>query len=205
MNILLIQRDGIDLHHTLFASETSRMILRFYQPKKKSCGVSISCATLGSALSLVSELRWYIRRYMREALFEWENGIWFTHQLAQDVYYERTAVLGPSWPHRRLYGFREGKLITNLIMSPGSTVGGVPAGVCRGRCLGRGLVHGRRAGGAGGGGRGGGWGKDSTPQIRANKTIFFKKHSINGVFCMKRAQTLSDYSFSIKTLQMNEK
>ena len=122
MNILLIQRDGIDLHHTLFASETSRMVLRFYHPKKKSCGVSVSCATLGSALSLVSELRWYIRRYMREALFEWENGIWFTHQLAQDVYYERTAVLGPSWPHRRLYGFREGKLITNLIMSPGSTV-----------------------------------------------------------------------------------
>ena len=109
MNILLIQRDGIDLHHTLFASETSRMILRFYRPRKKPCGVSISCATLGSALSLVSELRWYIRRYMREALFEWENGIWFTHQLAQDVYYERTAVLGPSWPHRRLYGFREGK------------------------------------------------------------------------------------------------
>ena len=123
MNILLIQRDGIDLHHTLFASETSRMILRFYQPRKKSCGVAISCATLGSALSLVSELRWYIRRYMREALFGWENGIWFTHQLAQDVYYERTAVLGPSWPHRRLYGFREGKPITNLIMSPGSTVG----------------------------------------------------------------------------------
>ena len=60
---------------------------------------------------------------MREALFEWENGIWFTRQLAQDVYYERTAVLGPSWPHRRLYGFREGKLITNLVMSPGSTVG----------------------------------------------------------------------------------
>jgi hypothetical protein len=36
MNILLIQRDGVDLHHTLFASETSRPVLRFYHPKKKS-------------------------------------------------------------------------------------------------------------------------------------------------------------------------
>ncbi|HET6580969.1 MAG TPA: DUF5804 family protein, partial [Methanoregula sp.] len=70
MNILLIQREGIDLHHTLFASETSRLALRFYLPKKKSCGVYITVSTLGSALSLVSELRWYIRRYVREVLFE---------------------------------------------------------------------------------------------------------------------------------------
>jgi len=39
MNILLIQREGIDLHHTLFSSETSRMALRFYHPKKWPCGV----------------------------------------------------------------------------------------------------------------------------------------------------------------------
>ena len=95
MNILLIQRDGIDLHHTLFESETSRQVLRFYRPKKKSCGVLITCATLGSALSLVAELRWYIRRYVREPLFEIEPGIYCTQELAQDVYYERTAVLGP--------------------------------------------------------------------------------------------------------------
>ena len=79
MNILLIQRDGRDLHHTLFSSETSRMALRFYHPKKRSCGVSITCATLGSALSLVAELRWYVRRYVREPLFELEPGIYFTH------------------------------------------------------------------------------------------------------------------------------
>ena len=122
MNILLIQRDGVDLHHTLFASETSRMVLRFYHPKKKSCGVSITESTLGSALSLVSELRWYIRRYVKETLFEVTTGIFCTHILAQDVYYERTAVLGPAWPYRRLYGFRQGILITRVAMSPGSTI-----------------------------------------------------------------------------------
>jgi hypothetical protein len=120
MNILLIQRDGIDLHHTLFASETSRLALRFYQPKKKSCGVSVTVSTLGSALSLVSELRWYIRRYVREVLFEVSPGVFCTHLLAQDVYYERTSVLGPLWPFRRLYGFRQGKIISTVLMSPGS-------------------------------------------------------------------------------------
>ncbi len=122
MNILLIQRDGVDLHHTLFASETSRLALRFYHPKKKPCGVYITVSTLGSALSLVSELRWYLRRYVRETLFEVTTGIYCTHSLAQDVYYERISVLEPDWPFRRLYGFRDGKLISRLVMSQGSTI-----------------------------------------------------------------------------------
>jgi hypothetical protein len=121
MNILLIQKDKVDLHHTLFASETSRQALRFYRPRKLSCGVLITCSTLGSALSLVKELRWYIRRYVREALFGLEPGMYCTHQLAQDVYYERTAVLGPGWPYRKLYSFRNGAVISSVPMSPGST------------------------------------------------------------------------------------
>jgi hypothetical protein len=122
MNTLLIQRDGVDLHHTLFASETSRLALRFYHPKKVSCGVVISGASLGSALSMVSELRWYIRRYVREVLFELKKGVYCTHTLAQDVYYERTVVLDDVWKFRRLYGFRNGQLISAVVMSAGSTV-----------------------------------------------------------------------------------
>jgi len=122
MNILLVQKEGIDLHQTLFNSETSRMALRFYHPRKLSCGVYISVSTLGSALSLASELKWYIRRYVKEVLFEVSKGVYCTHLLAQDVYYERTAILGPTWEYRKLYGFREGKLISQLMMDPGSTV-----------------------------------------------------------------------------------
>jgi hypothetical protein len=122
MNTLLIQRDGVDLHHTLFASETSRLALRFYHPKKVPCGVVISGASLGSALSLASELRWYIRRYVREVLFELEKGVYCTHTLAQDVYYERAVVLDDVWKFRRLYGFRSGHLISAVVMAPGSAV-----------------------------------------------------------------------------------
>ncbi len=120
MNILLIQREGTDLHHTLFSSETSRLALRFYHPKKVSCGVTIAVASLGSALSLVSELRWYLRRYVRETLFEIEEGIFCTHNLAQDIYYERTAILSKPWAFRRIYGFFPGKPACRLVMAPGS-------------------------------------------------------------------------------------
>jgi hypothetical protein len=123
MNTLLMQRDGIDLHHTLFASETSRLALRFYHPKKVSCGVVISAASLGSALSMVSELRWYIRRYVREVLFELKKGVYCTQALAQDVYYERAVVLDDVWKFRRLYGFKNGQLISAVVMTPGSAVG----------------------------------------------------------------------------------
>ena len=122
MNILVLQKEKIDLHHTLFTSETSRMVLRFYHPKKKPCGVLITTTSLGSAMSLVAELRWYIRRYAKESLFEVAKGIYCTQQMAQDIYYERVTVLGPTWPHRRLYGFSDGKLISTVIMSPGSTI-----------------------------------------------------------------------------------
>jgi hypothetical protein len=118
----MLQKEGIDLHHTLFASETSRMVLRFYHPKKKPCGVLITTASLGSAMSLVAELRWYIRRYAKEPLFEVAKGVYCTWHLAQEIYYERVTVLGATWPHRRLYGFCGGRLISTVIMSPGSTV-----------------------------------------------------------------------------------
>jgi len=120
MNILFLQREGTDLHHVLFSSETSRLALRFYHPKKMACGMYVSVSTLGSALSLVAELRWYTRRYVREVLFEIERGIFCTHQLAQDVYYERAVVLGASWKFRRIYGFRMGHLESAVVMTPGS-------------------------------------------------------------------------------------
>ncbi|HVP95886.1 DUF5804 family protein [Methanoregula sp.] len=120
MNILLIQREGTDLHHTLYSSETSRHALRFYHPKKIPCGVIIAVASLGSALSLVSELRWYLRRYVRETLFEVEPGIFCTHDLAQDIYYERTAILAKPWAFRRLYGFIAGKPARRLVMAAGA-------------------------------------------------------------------------------------
>jgi hypothetical protein len=122
MNILVLQKEGIDLHHTLSTSETSLIVLRFYHPKRKPCRVLITSSSLGSAMSLVAELRWYIRRYAKESLFEIAKGVYCTQNLAKDIYYERVTVLGLTWQFRRLYGFKEGRLISTVIMSPGSSV-----------------------------------------------------------------------------------
>lgn len=78
MRLLLIPHEGVDLFHTLFASETSREVLRFYRPKKSGCGVVIQVISLGAALSLAGELRWYLRRYVALALLEVEAGRYCT-------------------------------------------------------------------------------------------------------------------------------
>lgn len=119
MNILLIQQDDLDLYGTLAASETSRMTLRFYRPEKVDCGVLITTGSLGSALSLVSEIRWYIRRYCKEVLFELTDGIYATRSLAEHIY-QREIRLEPPWDIRYLYVFQEGHLRMKVPMAPGT-------------------------------------------------------------------------------------
>jgi hypothetical protein len=82
----------------------------------------VNVASLGSGLSLAGELKWYRRRYMRETLCELASGIYCTHALGKEVYYERDATLEPGWEFRKLYGFREGELLSELIMDPGTSL-----------------------------------------------------------------------------------
>ncbi|MBN1195617.1 MAG: hypothetical protein JXA08_09795 [Methanomicrobiaceae archaeon] len=109
MNILLVQREGIDLHRTLLASETSRIILRFYRPRDTGYGVLVENSSLGGSLSLVSELKWYVRRYVACVLFEFAENRYCTQQLAQEVY-EREIRLQEPWPFKKLIGIREGTI-----------------------------------------------------------------------------------------------
>jgi hypothetical protein len=109
MKILFLAREGVDLFGTLQDSETSRGILRFYRPERLPYGIKIDVATLGIALSLVSELRWYVRRYMREVLFEVRDRIYCTHLLAREIY-EREVTLNENCFPRHLYGIRKGRI-----------------------------------------------------------------------------------------------
>lgn len=108
MRLILIPRDGIDLYTTFFASETSREILRFYHPGKEPYGVSVGVVSLGAALSLASELRWYLRRYVALALFEMEPGRCCTLAYARAI--EQREVDPDLPPARRLFvAFRGGR------------------------------------------------------------------------------------------------
>ncbi|NYT05407.1 MAG: hypothetical protein GKC04_03410 [Methanomicrobiales archaeon] len=115
MNVLLVQREGVDLYQTLLASETSRMILRFYRPSALDFGVVVRGASLGGSLSLVSELKWYIRRYVALVLFEFADGQYCTHALAREAY-EREIRLQEPWPFRRLVGIRDGHLEHSVVL-----------------------------------------------------------------------------------------
>jgi len=109
MKILLIEREGTDLYTTLYDSDTSRAMLRFYHPHRHPAGVEIMTASLGSALSLVSELRWYIQRYVDEILFTEDGSVYLTWSLA-DCVYQRGVILTPPWPHRFRYRIHGGKI-----------------------------------------------------------------------------------------------
>jgi hypothetical protein len=113
MMILLIEREGTDLYTTLYDSETSRAMLRFYHPVRHPAGVEITTASLGSALSLASELRWYIQRYVDEVLFTEDGSVYLTWALAESVY-ERGITLARPWPHRLRYRIHGKKIYRSL-------------------------------------------------------------------------------------------
>jgi hypothetical protein len=125
MNVFFLQRGGINLHHTLLASETSRRVLMFYHPKMHPGGMTLSMASLGSALALAMELRWYIRRYMQDVLFEISEGVYCTLALARQVYYDRQITIDDEWPFRRLYVIRNGYLISAETLATGESIGDI--------------------------------------------------------------------------------
>lgn len=120
MDVLFLGREGISLYQTLLASETARAALRFYQPSEVPYGVIVRMASLGSALSLVSELRWYMRRYVRTVLFEIGPEIYCTLALATEVYYGRQVRMHAPWLYRSLYVIKGGVFVGVVPLDPES-------------------------------------------------------------------------------------
>lgn len=119
MRLLFLPKEGLDLFRTLLDSETSRRVLRFYHPRRSPFGVAVQVATLSSGLSLVSELRWYVRRYVSGVLFEVGAGRYATLALASQVYYGRELRLHEPWETRQLLVARNGG-VERVEMDPGA-------------------------------------------------------------------------------------
>lgn len=111
--MICIGKPGVDLYRTLSDSETSRHILRFYHPKELDAGISLEVSTVSSGLALLSELRWYVMRYMREVLIEnMDNGVYLTQRLAREAYDARSVTLTPAWEaHFRVCVTDDGRMI----------------------------------------------------------------------------------------------
>ena len=119
MRLLFLPKEGLDLYRTLLDSETSRRVLRFYHPRRSPFGVAVEVATLSSGLSLVSELRWYVRRYVSGVLFEIGTGRFASLALASQVYFGRDLRFHEPWEDRHLLVARGGT-VERVEMDPGT-------------------------------------------------------------------------------------
>lgn len=121
MEVIFLSRSGVRLFATLMASETSRDILRFYRPKDLGFGVSVRISALGNALSLISELRWYQRRYMRGVLIEIKEDTYCSLPVARDLYYDRSVSLHEFWPWRICLLIRDNRVCSTCEPGPEET------------------------------------------------------------------------------------
>lgn len=103
MNVLLISRPGIPLLRSLRDSETAWDAIRFYEPFSLSIGVYIPVSTLAGALSLTSDLRFFLRKYTTDHLFQICPGIFSTAALARSRYLTRDIEISEDWPYRLIY------------------------------------------------------------------------------------------------------
>ncbi len=103
MNLILIARNGVDLYETLATSETSYDAIRFYEPNNLGYGVSITVPSTAGAFSLISDLRYYTRRYVQEVLYGLYPPCFCSDLLAEEIYLQRTGPGKTPWPYRLLY------------------------------------------------------------------------------------------------------
>lgn len=125
MNLILIQKSGVDLYSILYTSETSRGILKFYRPVRLDYGVLIENMTLGNSLSLISEISWYVKRYMTEVLLELSPDLFCSHAFSTDIY-TRNSKLKETWEYAKLIGIKNGEILDELWISPHSSIEDYP-------------------------------------------------------------------------------
>lgn len=125
MNLIFIQKSGVDLYSILYTSETSRGILKFYRPVRLDYGVLIENMTLGNSLSLISEISWYVKRYMTEVLLELSPDLFCSHAFSTDIY-TRNSKLKETWEYAKLIGIKNGEVLDELWISPHSSIEDYP-------------------------------------------------------------------------------
>ncbi len=112
MNLLLISRPGIPLLRSLRESDTAWDAIRFYGPVGLSIGVYIPISTLAGALSLASDLKYFLRKYTSDHLFQIKPGVYYTAALTRSRYLTRDNDVSDDWPFRLVYWIENlGKVI----------------------------------------------------------------------------------------------
>ncbi len=103
MNVLLVSKPGISLIRSLRESETAWNAIRFYGPIGISVGVYIPVSTFAGAVSLASDLKYFLRKYTADHLFHYQPGVFFTSALVRSRYLTRDSGVTSEWPYRLMY------------------------------------------------------------------------------------------------------
>ena len=102
MDLLLLAKPGVHLYSLLHNSETAWQAIRFYDHVNLGYGVLISVSGCVAALALASDIRYYIRRYVRYHLFRTEQNkqIYATPALIDSRYLRHADSFHEGWSHR---------------------------------------------------------------------------------------------------------
>ena len=81
--------------------------------------------TLGNSLSLISEISWYVKRYMTEVLLELSPDLFCSHAFSTDIY-TRNSKLKETWEYAKIIGIKNGEVLDELWISPHSSIEDYP-------------------------------------------------------------------------------
>ncbi|MBQ3684766.1 MAG: hypothetical protein II925_04195 [Methanomicrobium sp.] len=81
--------------------------------------------TLGSSLSLISEISWYVKRYMTEVLLELSPDLFCSHAFSTDIY-TRNSKLKETWEYAKIIGIKNGEVLDELWILPHSSIEDYP-------------------------------------------------------------------------------
>ena len=118
MNLLIVGRPGIRIYHELRKSETAWQALRFYNPLEIDIGIYIPLNSLSAALSLASDLKYFIRKYSTVHLFEISPGLFCTHAVVKSRYISRNKSFEDPWPWKLWFLINTEKKINRFYCYP---------------------------------------------------------------------------------------
>lgn len=124
MNLLIISRPGTRIFEELRRSETAWHALRFYNPVEISVGIWIPVNSLSSALSLASDLKYFIRKYGTDQFFGISPGTYCTLAVAKTRYLTRESPpVAKPWPWKFWYRVTSDGEISRRYHPPGQDAG----------------------------------------------------------------------------------
>ena len=118
--VCLVGDDDVNLRYELLSRETSRAALSTYDLTEpyENC-VAADTVSLGSAVSLLNDLNWYLVRFSRDALVlepSIHDEEWLSRSLAREV---RDGAVDPDETGRllKVYGVDDGRLVEPMYLA----------------------------------------------------------------------------------------